>query len=85
MTGPPPAPLSFGWIRPSLTGLFKIKRADSFQAGHINPILFGLGPALVMCVDPALRAEIVLRLHGVELIEREQFFARSDTDVLKRR
>jgi hypothetical protein len=34
--------------------LFKIKWTDSFEAGRINPILIGVGPALVMCVYPAL-------------------------------
>jgi hypothetical protein len=65
--------------------LFKIEWTDAFQAGRIYPELIGIGPALVMLVYPALRAEIMLGLPGVELIERQQFLARSDRYILERR
>lgn len=71
---------------PLVDGKFgKVERADPFQAGCIDAVLIRVGASLVVRVDPALRAEIMLCLPGIELIQGEKFAARNDLDVVERR
>ena len=44
---------------------------DIFQAPKIYPVLVWIRPPFVVCIDAAYRAEIVFRLHGVELIKTQ--------------
>ena len=44
---------------------------DVFQAPKIYPVLVWIRAPFVVCVDAAYRAEIVLRLFGVELIKTQ--------------
>lgn len=53
----------------------EVEWADSFNACDIDPELAGIRAALVMGVDSAGLAEIVLRRSTVELIERQLTFA----------
>jgi hypothetical protein len=43
----------------------------TFKARYVVAIHHGIGAPLVMCVDSADPAEVVLGHHRVELIERE--------------
>ena len=51
------------------------KRVHAFEATNVVAILAGIRPTLMMRVDAAVRAEIVLRGLGVELIELQGFLA----------
>ena len=57
------------------------KRVHAFEATHVVAVLRWLGPALVMRVNAAVRAEIVLRCVRVELIELERFLALNNLDA----
>jgi hypothetical protein len=59
----------------------KVKRADALQAGGIDAVLVGIRPALVVRVNAAFRAEVVLGLEGVELVERQRILPGGDVDV----
>jgi hypothetical protein len=63
--------------------LGEVKRAQPLQAGNVDAILLRIRSPLMMGVDPALRAEIVLGRVRVELIKRQQIFAGQDRDVSK--
>ena len=47
----------------------KLKRVNTFQASDINRILVWIGSTLVVCINAAALAEIVLGRHGVELVQ----------------
>ena len=59
-----------GWMMCTIrhTNLLKIKRAYSFQAGDVDPILARVGATLVVGINTALRAEIMFCRAGVKLI-----------------
>jgi len=57
---------------------------DSFEAGDVVGKLLGIGAALVMRVNPANRAKIVLRSHRVELIHGEFGGASCDGQRIER-
>lgn len=61
-----------------------LERIDSNQAGHIETILAGIGPPLMVCIDAALRAKVVLRRSGVELIKLQVLFTPKDSYSRKR-
>jgi hypothetical protein len=65
--------------------LSEIKWADAFQARRIDAELLGVGATLMVGVDAALRAEVVLRRPGVELVKRQSLGARSDVQILQPR
>lgn len=46
-----------------------IERIDPFQTPHIESVLFWIGPPLMMRIDAAVRAKIMLRRMRIELIE----------------
>jgi hypothetical protein len=49
----------------------EVEWAHAFEASDVDAVLSRVGAALVMRVDAAFRAKIVLRRHRAELIERE--------------
>ena len=49
----------------------KVTRVDSFEAGDVVSKLLRIGPTLVMRINSANRAKIVLRRNRVELIHGE--------------
>ena len=49
----------------------EVEWAHAFEASDVDGVLSRVGAALVMRVDAAFRAKIVLRRHRAELIERE--------------
>src|SRR5438552_19109974 len=53
----------------------EIEGTYAIEAGDVDAVLIGVRPPLVMGVDAALRAEMVLRRHGVELVGGERFAA----------
>jgi hypothetical protein len=60
------------------------KRIDAFQAADVIAVLFGIRPALMMGVNAADGAEVMLRGHGVELVEPQRILALDDPDAGKR-
>ena len=62
------------------TNLLKIKRAYSFQAGDVDPILARVGATLVVGINAALGAEIMFCRSGVKLISRQVLSARKNSD-----
>jgi hypothetical protein len=61
----------------------KIKRADTFQASHVDPELMGIGSALVMGIDSANGTKIVLRGFCVELIEAQKVFSLQEPNAIQ--
>ena len=59
----------------------KIKRADAVKTGHIHPEQAGVRPTLMMGIDTASLAEIMLRRAGIELIKRQIFFAHDELNA----
>src|SRR5690606_11015008 len=55
------------------------------EAGHVHAVRVRIGTALVKRVRPAVRAEVMLRDPGVELVERQQVLARKNLQSLDRR
>ena len=49
--------------------IFKIERIHTFKAPDVIAILMGIGAALMVCINTAVRAKIMLRGFGVECIE----------------
>ena len=54
----------------------EIERANAFKAGNIHAQLIGIGPSLMVGVNPAFLAEIMLRRLCIELIKVEIVLAR---------
>ncbi len=48
---------------------WNIKRIDAFKATNVIAILLWIGSPQMMRIDAAVRAEVVLRGHGVELVQ----------------
>ena len=46
----------------------------SFKTADVVSILVGIGPTLMMCVDPAVGAEVVLGGFGIELVHLQVIF-----------
>lgn len=61
----------------------KVEWAQAIDAGHIHPVLGWNRASRVKRVDAAQRAKIVLRLPGVELIERQFVGAFVDVQILE--
>ena len=59
------------------------ERHDAFEASQVYRVLLGIGSPLMVRVDAALGAEIVLRCHGVELIERQKISAFRDEQIVQ--
>ncbi len=55
----------------------------AFQASDVVTILIRVRAALVVCVDAALGAKIVLRCICVELIKRQEFSALHDFNLIQ--
>ena len=53
--------------------LSKIKRIHAFKTTYVVATLVGVNPPLVMRVNAAIGAEVVLGGHGVELVELQCF------------
>ena len=73
-----------GWMMCTIrhTNLLKIKRAYSFQAGDVDPILARVGATLVVGINTALRAEIMFCRAGVKLISRQVLSARKNSNSI---
>jgi hypothetical protein len=65
--------------------LAEIERRNALQASSINPELVGVRAALVMRVNAADRAEMVVRSLCVEAIRREIVIALQDPELGGRR
>lgn len=52
--------------------VWDVKGIDAVQAANIEAVLRGIRPALVVGIDPALGAEVMLRGLGGELIQPKQ-------------
>ena len=61
----------------------KVERAKPRQTGNIDAVLMGIGPSLMMSVDPALRTEIVFCRFGVKLIHAQRVFPRDNIQSVK--
>ena len=61
----------------------EVEGAYALQAGNVDPVLIGIRAPLVMGVDAAFRAKVMLRRHGVELIERQKVRALADFKIAK--
>src|SRR5690606_31578158 len=57
---------------------------DALQAADVEAVLFRVGPALVMGMDAAVAAEVMLRRAGVELVEPEMFGPLDDAQPRQR-
>lgn len=64
--------------------LFEIEWRHAFEAGGVHAELVGVRAALVVRVDAALRAEVMLRDVRVEAIRRELVFALRDSETVVR-
>ena len=64
--------------------ILNIEGIDAFQAADIESVLIGIGPSLVVGIDAAIRAEIVLRRAGIELIEFQVLRAFDDAYAAQR-
>lgn len=53
----------------------EIERTDTLYAGDVDAKLTGVGAPLMMGVDPASLAEIMLRCPSIELIKRQIILA----------
>jgi len=60
----------------------QVKRIDTLETCHVEAILPGLRAPLVMRVDAAHRAEIVLRRSCVELVKRELVRSLQDSQAV---
>ena len=54
---------------------------DPLEAAHVVPILIRKGAPLVMRVDAAVRAEVVLGDSGIELVQLEMLVPLDDGDA----
>lgn len=61
-----------------------IERVDSRQARDIETILHGIRPALVVSVNAASLAEVVLCGLRIELIQAKRLFALNDAEAIQR-
>jgi hypothetical protein len=61
--------------------LREVEWADAVQAGDVDAVLVRIGPALVVGVDAAARAEEVLGRAGVESIARQGVLALKNFDA----
>src|SRR3954463_9412012 len=61
--------------------LRKIEWADAVQARHIDAELAGIRPPLMMGIDAAARAEVMLGRPGVELIESQRLGAGGNLQI----
>jgi hypothetical protein len=61
----------------------EIEGADADQACGVDAILVRVRASPVVRVYPALRAEVMLSLHRVKLVQTEQVFAAGKGDVAK--
>jgi len=52
-----------------------VERIHIFEASNVVAVLVGIGAALMMRIDSAVGAEVVLRGHRVELIQPENIGA----------
>src|SRR5579862_7010458 len=59
----------------------KVEWADVFQTRDIDPVLIGVGAALMVSMDATLGAEEMLRGHRVELIRGESILSRKNLDA----
>jgi hypothetical protein len=55
----------------------------AIQTSHVDPILIRLRAPLVVCVDTATCAKVVLGFLGIEAVERQDILAFEDRYVLK--
>ena len=62
--------------------IFQEVRIDVFQAADVVPVLVRERPPLVMRVDAAVGAEVVLGDFGVELVELEMLLALQHGDSI---
>lgn len=73
-------------IHPVIDGDFrKIKRAYTDQACSVDAELIRIRPPLVMRVNTAFRAKVVLGGVRVELVKPECLLTRNDTEFFKGR
>lgn len=49
----------------------KLKWVNALKAADVVSVLLRVGSALMVCIDTAYRAEIVLRRLGIELVQTE--------------
>jgi hypothetical protein len=61
--------------------LTKLERVYTVQTGHIESILVRVRPLLVMRIDPTNRAKVVLRCHGIELIQGQLVLPLGDLEA----
>ena len=63
--------------------LCKVERTYTFEARDIDTILIWIGSALVMRIDPAYFAEIVLGGFRVKLVEGQEVLAFQEMDTVQ--
>lgn len=62
----------------------EVERIDALQATDVVSVLLRVGAPLVVRIDAAHGTEIVLRRHGVELVELQYLLALHDADAGQR-
>lgn len=60
-----------------------IEGVDAFKTADVVSVLVRAGTALVMGIDAAVGAEVVLGGVGIELIKLQVFFALDDADAIQ--
>ncbi len=60
--------IAFGYIG-------NVERIHILETSNVVAVLFGVGAALMVRIDSAGGAEVVLRGHRVKLIQRQNFVA----------
>src|ERR1035437_10765907 len=61
-----------------------LKRIDAFQAPNVIPVLPRIGTALMVSVDATDRTEVVLRSHGIELVQAQDTLALDNLEACER-
>jgi hypothetical protein len=61
------------WYLPKVVGV------DAFQTANVIAVFIGIDATNMVRINAALRAEVMLRGHGVELIRGQDFSALNNT------
>ena len=64
-----------GGNQPNVVGI------HSFKAANVVPVLLGIGPALMVRVDPAVGAELVPGCACIELVQLQCILTLQDPDA----
>ena len=72
-----------GWMPVAIENddLTKIKRRNALETGGVDSELIGVRSTLVVRVDAAVGAEVMLRAHRVEPVRNELVFSLCDAEV----